>query len=483
MAKKKVEEAIVESTQEMANQAEPEKALEEKAEKKPARKRASSKKTEEKSEESTEEQISKVETEVLKELIPEPENNPAEEKQDAEAAPKKKTGRKKASEKAPSNEEKAEPEIKKPRRIGRRLKPYTIQTMEEKRQGAEREVRSIYGESTDDIKETLVGLPSEEILKANQKFMTSDEEREQNLYKELIRYQKYGEILWGTLVSVEDDPESNTVYAYVLWNDIMVKIPDYLFLEPTYRFGVSYEKMSEKEKMRRRHSTITFMLGAKVCFVVTTLNRELIRDKYDALYNTYELTVEGSRCKAMEIMRDIFFFHENRKDAATRTAPREIIEGDILNARVIQVKEESVLVECGGVETRIAASLLSARDYYTNCTDAYSSGDMMKVRVKKVYVNKEDHTVHLSLTGQVVNPAKAIKDVKIGSAYLGTVASCNEKSHTYTVMLSNGVPCTVLFEFVFGHIPLVKGDKVRVTVKNIYSDKGVAFVAGAAQKL
>ena len=369
-----------------------------------------------------------------------------------------------------------------PKRANRRPKPYSLLTMREKQQGARREIRRTFGEKTDSVKETMVGLPSEDIYRANQQFMISDEEREQNLYRELIRYQKYSEILWGTLISAEVDYERNVVYACVLWNDIIVKIPDYLFFEPTYRFGVTYDRMTEEEKLNRRHSTITFMLGAKVCFIVADLNRELIRDRYDIMYDTYEMTVEGNRCRAMQIMRDIFFFHENRKDT-TRGVQREIKEGDILNARIVQVKEESILVECGGVETRIPASLLSARDYYTNCTDAYSAGDMIKARVKKVYVDPALHTVHLSLTGQVINPAKAIKDMKIGSAYLGTVKACNEERHTYTVMLSNGVPCTVLFEFVFGHIPLVKGDKVRVTISKIYNDKGIAFVSGAAQKL
>lgn len=407
-------------------------------------------------------------------------NAPADPKNEkvSGSSPKPKEQNKKEAVKDRSPQERS----RAPRRVRRRLKPYSLLTMEEKQQGARREIRNTFGEKTNSVKETMVGLPSEDIYRANQQFMISDEEREQNLYRELIRYQKYSEILWGTLVSAEVDYERNVVYACVLWNDIIVKIPDYLFFEPTYRFGVTYDRMSEGEKLTRRHSTITFMLGAKVCFIVADLNRELIRDRYDVMYDTYEMTVEGNRCRAMQIMRDIFFFHENRKDT-TRGVQREIKEGDILNARIVQVKEESILVECGGVETRIAAALLSARDYYTNCTDAYSAGDMIKVRVKKVYVDPVLHTVHLSLTGQVINPAKAIKDMKIGSAYLGTVRACNEDRHTYTVMLSNGVPCTVLFEFVFGHIPLVKGDKVRVTVSKIYNEKGVSFVSGAAQKL
>lgn len=410
----------------------------------------------------------------------------------AKAASKPQSGEKEDEKTSPNNEDNKgkkeavtaseKPETKGPRKIRRRLRPYKYRTMEEKMIGAEREIGTVFGEKTDAVKETMIGLPSEDIFKENQRFMISDEERDQNLYKEMIRYQRYGEILWGTLVSTEEDASQDIIYACILWNDIIVKIPDYLFFEPTYRFGVRYESMSKGEKLRRRLSTLTFMLGAKICFVIDILERKLILDKYDVLYNTYELTVGGNRCRAMEIMRDIFFFHENRKET-TRGTQREIKEGDILNARIVQVKEESVLVECGGVETRIPASLLSARDYYTNCTDVYSSGDMIKVRVKKVYINKEDHTVHLSLTGQVVNPVKAVKDVMIGSAYLGTVVKCNEKNHTYTIMLSNGVPCTVFFEFVFGHIPLVKGDKVRVTVSNIYADKGMGFVSGSAQKL
>lgn len=377
-------------------------------------------------------------------------------------------------------EQKPEPK-KLTKRENRRLVPYDYRSMNQRRAEAPREIRSVFGTNTE-VSETMVGLPSEDIYMANRRFMISDEEREQNLYTEMIRYHKYGEILWGTLVSVDDEAQEDTIYACILWNDILVKIPDYLFLEPTYRFGKTYDSMSKEEKFRRRHSTISFMLGAKVCFVIDELTRTLITDKYDALYNTYELSVKGNRRKAMEIMRDIFFFHENRK-SNTPGQMREIKEGDVVNARIVQVKEESILVECGGVETRIPAGLLSIREYYTNCTDAFSSGDMIKVRAKKVYVDKKEHTVHLSLTGQVINPAKAVKNVKIGSCYLGTVVKCNEDRHTYTIMLTNGVPCTVFFEFVFGHIPLVKGDKVRVTVNNIYANDGMGFVAGAAQKL
>lgn len=375
---------------------------------------------------------------------------------------------------------KAKPKAKKKTPRRRFFKPYEVRTMKEKQEGAQREVERILGSDLEMAKDTMVGSPSEDVYRENQRFMISDEEREQNLYKELLRYQRYSELLWGTLASVEDDNERKIVYACVLWNDIIVRIPDYLFIEPTYQYGVTYEKMSDEEKMRRRHSTISFMLGAKVCFVVSEINRTLILDRYDKMYNKYDLRVEGNRQRAMEIMRDIFFFHENRKET-TRGTQREINEGDVLNARVIQVKEESVLVECGGVETRIVAALLSARDYYTNCTDAFSPGDMMKVRVKKLYLDKDAHTVHLSLTGQIVNPVKAITSIRVGSTYLGTVMSCNEKNRAYTVILSNGVPCSVLFEFVFGHVPLVRGDKVRVYINKIYAERG--FVAGSAQKL
>ena len=451
------------------------------AETKPKKKRASAKKSADKSEDKAEpsEDVATATTKDEDKVI-----SDESDMSDTVTSSKKKEAVITDSNEAPSIEKNVRPAKATPgNRASRRRrppKPYEIRTMKEKQRGARREVEAFLSSADDVAKDTMVGLPSEDVYKENQRFMISEEEREENLYKELIRYQKYGEILWGTLVSIDDDFDKKIVYACVLWNDVLVKIPDYLFIEPTYRFGVTYAKMSEEEKMQRRHSTLSFMLGAKVCFVVSNLDRKLILDRYDTLYNTYELSVEGNRQRAMEIMRDIFFFHENRKDT-TRGTQREIKEGDITSARVVQVKEEYVLVECGGVESRIPAALLSARDYYTNCLDAYSPGDMMKVRVKKLYIDKVEHSVHLSLTGQIVNPAKAITNVRVGSTYLGKVVSCNEKQHAYTIMLSNGVPCAVLFEFVFGHIPLVKGDNVRVTVKNIYVERG--FVAGNAQKV
>ena len=329
--------------------------------------------------------------------------------------------------------------------------------------------------------DTMVGVASEDIQAEAMKFNISNAEKSEENFRLLKRYQQYEEILWGTLISVTKMTENNMQFnvVKVLWNDIEVVIPDFLFIEPGYKYGATYADMSEAQKLRRRHSMLSYMLGAKVCFTIKEVSRDLIDDKENPAYGSYDLLVVGNRNRAMEILRDIYFFHENRKDT-TRGEARSIKPGDVVTARIVQVKEENILVECGGAEARIPADAISGDRIYTNCTDVYKSGDSINVRVKKVYLNK-DKSVHLSLTGQIVDPLEAISNVTAGSTYSGVVFKVDKEQQTYTIMLSNKVPCHCKFQYVIGHVPLVKGDRVRVTVANVYREKG--FVGGRAQKI
>jgi len=315
--------------------------------------------------------------------------------------------------------------------------------------------------------DSMVGTLSDDIIlkEANTK---SPEEIENELYRKLKRYEKDGEILWGTIYGIEEF-EGHAVFC-ILWNNIKVSIPDESYFEADYDFGKNYQKLSDTEKLKFRVREAKFKIGALIPFKVILAQRELISK--GAYEGEYAITVIGSRRDAMETLRDIWFWHKNRK--RTDKTTREVHEGDIVKAHILAVKESSVEIEVLGCETRLVTHNLLDNEIVTNCEDHVSVGDTIPVRIKKVYLN-DDGTIHLSATGRLNEVSKLISSMKTGSNYQGQVEKYNAEKRTYTIILINGVLAAVPEASVMGRVELNRGDVVQVYVVN----KHDAFVSGS----
>ena len=320
----------------------------------------------------------------------------------------------------------------------------------------------------------MLGTVSEEILEQDARVL-SQKEIDDKTYRDLLRYQKNGEILWGEIFSVEEYRGSsfkNTVIIGVLYNGVKVSIPDTVFFENTFNFGANYLTMNDREKFEKRRTMAEYQKGARICFVIKGVSRTRIAGgEFDS---EYEINAVGSRTEAMEKLRDIWFIHKNRKDSSR--APREVNIGDTAKAHIISVREEYVVAECLGVETRIDAYNLN-NEIVENCNDFVMPGDTILVRIKKLHINGSD--VYLTVSGRLNDPSKLINSMQLNSSYLGTVDSFNDRKGTYTILLKNGVQASVRATQVEGGIDLYPGDRVSVRVKDIRP----TFVVGNAIKL
>ena len=319
-----------------------------------------------------------------------------------------------------------------------------------------------------------IGTKSDDILEQESKVLSRREIDDKN-YRDLLRYQRSGEILWGEVDAVEEHPGAqlkNAVIISVLYNGVKILIPDIAYFEDSFSFGANYASMTDRQKFEKRRTMAEYQKGARVCFVLKAVQRTQIKGgDFDG---EYEIHCVGSRKEAMEILRDIWFLHKNRKD--TSREPRSVSIGDIAKAHVVSVREEYAVVECLGVETRIDAYNLN-NEIVENCNDFVVPGDTINVRVKKLHVGGDN--VYLTVSGRLNDPSKLINSMFVNSSYLGTVDSYNERKDLYTILLKNGVQASVRASQVEGGIELYPGDRVSVRVKDIRP----TYVVGNAIKL
>lgn len=317
-----------------------------------------------------------------------------------------------------------------------------------------------------------VGTVSQEIEEEESR-RKSEAEVENDTYNQLRTFARNKEIVWGTVYGCEDSERwPNHVIVTVLYNNVKVMIPDIAYFEDSFNFGPTYDSASEEVKYARRQTTVRYQAGAKVCFIVKDVNREEIKDGQFA--GSYLVTASGSRKEAMALLRDIWFIHSNRS-GATPGRPRQVNVGDIADARVLSVRQDMVLVECLGVETRIDTYNLN-NDIVENCADFVKPGDTIPVRIRKLHV-QGDH-VYLTVSGRLNDVSKAILTMRPNSYYIGHVDHYNKDKQMYTIMLKNGVSAAVRKDNVLGGLDLSNGDTVSVFVTRIMP----TYVFGVANK-
>jgi len=294
----------------------------------------------------------------------------------------------------------------------------------------------------------------------------SENDKIQKAYNSLLRYSKDKELLWGTVIGLER--QSNKVLIVVSWNEVKVVIPEEYFFEKHVQFSKVYDSMKESEKANVRRKVAGYYIGAIIPFTVESVSK-------DKEVGTILLTAIGNRVHAMEIIRDIYFYHKNRK--ITDMAPRSVEKDDIIKARVLNVRENSVLVECAGVETRLNCHHLTNTEVVDNCCDYVAPGDELTVKVIDSKI--EEDRVYLYVTGRLIDTTREIRQMNKDSVYLGKVDKYNSEKHSYSVVLSNGVLALVPENKVVGQLELCRGDKVLVHVETIVRDE---FVVGTIIK-
>ena len=311
---------------------------------------------------------------------------------------------------------------------------------------------------------STMGVKSDEIQR-NESLQMTEKEKENAVFRALDRSRRNGEVLWGTVYGVERADEStgfkNRIFVDVMFSGVTIYIPDNAYFESTFEFAQGFENMSDADKAANRMRMARFQIGANICFVVKSVTRDRIREGEFA--GEYQITAVGSRVEAMEILRKNLIIGKN------------INIGDITTAHVLSVREDLVIVEALGVETRIDAYNLGNGNV-ENCRDYVRPGDDLKVRIKKLHV--EGDRVYLTVSGRLNDTSKNILLMKEQSTIMGIVDHYNKDKEVYTIILENGVSASVRAGQVNGEIDLAPGDRVSVLVTRIMP----TYVIGYAVK-
>lgn len=297
-----------------------------------------------------------------------------------------------------------------------------------------------------------IGIKSEEVVQKNREIKTNNDE----LYSKLIENH---EILLGIISGIEDGDREDSFNIVVTWNGLRVLIPDYQYFEDGFNFGVNYNELTSAiAKTRKRKNVAIHHNGAQIYFIL----KKVATDNYGV-----EFAV-ASRKEAMAMIRDEWFLHSN----PDKIYEREAKIGDIAPAHVISVVENSCLVECLGVETRLDANTLT-NQYVENCKDFVSPGDTIEVRIRKLYLN---NGVYMTVNGRLNDNEGVIRTMKVKSNYLGCVDHYNKDKDMYVIRLNNGVNANVYSKSVIGTDALFNGQMVQVYVYSIMQN----YVIGSA---
>lgn len=314
-----------------------------------------------------------------------------------------------------------------------------------------------------------VGVSSSEIVNAKAFNEKKEAEKTRKLIESLKVYQKENRILWGKVSDVEyaDEIKKDKVFIKCIWNKkIEILIPDSDYFAGNKLLGIDYDKLSEKRKAETRYNVAQLQMGAIVCFTVDSI--------MESVNNSY--MIFGNRAKAMRILQDYYFTHNQ----FPQTEQNTLQVGDIVKAHVIQVKTYNVLVECCGVETFIDNFSISNMPV-DNCRDIIERGSTIDVKIKKIYIN--DDSNYLTVIGRTCNIMDKIQEAKIGSLHLAKLIQINQKKGTYTFRLSNGLNVLVYKKSIkeFNPDRLVRGDSAIIMI-NSKSKEG-EFLFGVIKTL
>jgi len=277
------------------------------------------------------------------------------------------------------------------------------------------------------------------------------EEDKNRRWNQVLQYMRRQIIIEGTLSAIEPDAEHMRVSIATHVQGFRVVIPD-----SEYFYGDSfredYLKAPESERYKRRFQKARARLGSRVSFVIIAATADPESGSY---------AVAGSRVKAMERKRDMYFFDQNIPET------RKLDNGSVIEGRVLSAGRDRCVVECFGVETIIPASHLSSRQFVRDCRKVVAAGDVLRLTLTKISADREARTVALELTARtgLTEMAERAQLVRIGTFAQGQVVSYNEKKKVYTAVTDDEWMAAIPKDRVIDNETLFLGDWVSVCVK------------------
>jgi small subunit ribosomal protein S1 len=251
-------------------------------------------------------------------------------------------------------------------------------------------------------------------------------------WREIYASRQSRKILTGILSAIEkyklNGKESDCGVVFY-GNDIKVIIP------------------AEEMGVREDWQVIRSMIGSEIDFIVYGIDTE-------------EGVVAASRKAAQELRRTL----ELPKHKA----------GDIISARVVGVGRDSVIVDCYGLEVRIARNEIDY-GYVGNAGDYVQIGDRVKAVIKEIDLSGDKPKVKLSLKDAKPDPFDHVPNkYKLGGEYLATVTGTPpfgifaELEQGVSVLCPN--PAWSGDEIATGNKVLVKVREINMNKRRIYGN-------------
>ena len=235
-------------------------------------------------------------------------------------------------------------------------------------------------------------------------------------------------ILTGILSAVEQHGDS--LCGVVFYDEIKILIP-----KPVINLLPSTD---DEEENNRRDRMMYAIMGAKIDFVVTEIDRE-------------NSLVVASRAKAMEIrQKELPKLKENQK----------------ISCRIMAVGAKIAIAEAYGVEVKLVAKDVSW-GYITDLRDCLSAGDELDAIVSNIDI--ENRTFKLSIRDTIPNPYENVDKLYIQNCeYLATVSLIREGG--VFVRLKEGVDAMCPHPG-WTNLKLNVGDQVYVRIRSIDASK------------
>ncbi len=264
-------------------------------------------------------------------------------------------------------------------------------------------------------------------------FLIGGEKLENLTTKELLRSKEEKRILTGKISGIEDEyyklKGEKITCAIVWYGGIKVLIP-------CTHLGI--------EKINK--SMIRGMLGAEIDFIVI---------EFDSTSNI----AIASRKDAMILRSQIEL--------------QKLKENDVVRVRILAVGVKHIIVELYGKEILIKADNLQ-HTYIVNCKDYYSPGEYLKVRIKKIDIEKNEF--ELSAKDFIENPFKNIRKYIVESGeYTGKVIAFPKQNSGIIVQLDNSkVSVLARVPPRFNNYPHYQ-DNVLIKISEIKEDKKLIY--------
>ena len=251
--------------------------------------------------------------------------------------------------------------------------------------------------------------------------------------KELIRSKEEKRILTGKISGIEDEYykiKNESISCAILWyGDIKILIPS--------------QHLGPNEINK---SMIRGMLGAEIDFIVIEID----------INSNIAI---ASRKAAMELRSEIEL--------------SKLKNNDTVKVRIIAIGVKHIIVELYGKEVVIKAENLQ-HTYIVNCKDIYSPGQYLKVRIKKIDIEK--NIFKLVAKDLIENPYKNIrKYITEGGEYTGKVIAFPKKNSGIIVQLNTtNITCLVRVPARFNNYPHYM-QNVLIKVSELKEDKKLIY--------